>query len=249
MESIDTATGLSAPKSISTDRVRDIFSAIAKRYERFNACSSLGAYKGWLRLMSEVADIEPTDVVLDVAGGTGDVAFTMAEKFHPQRVICTDLVPEMLEVAKEHRRRGRGAGVDMDFAVADGQALPFEDGSFDAVTMAYGLRNMPCREQALSEVMRVLTPGGSFTCLDFSTPHNALWNAAYEVYLTHMVPLWGKIITGDDSGFRYLADSIEAFPDQAGVAALLTNAGFAHVAWFDCTGGIAAIHVATKPIS
>lgn len=249
MGSIDTATGHAAPADVSTERVRSIFSSIAKRYELFNACSSLGTYRGWLNKLCEAADIEPTDIVLDVAGGTGDVSFAVAEKFHPRTVVCTDLVPEMLEVARAHRSDGRGADVAMEFMVADGQALPFPDASFDAVTMAYGLRNMPERECALSEVLRVLKPGGSFTCLDFATPPNPLWRAGYEVYLKTMVPLWGKLITGDASGFTYLARSIEAYPDQEGVAEMMRKAGFIDVAWFDCSGGIAAIHVATKPVS
>ncbi len=248
MTSIDTATGQRAPSNLSTMRVRSIFSSIAQRYELFNACSSFGAYRSWIEKLCDVADIERTDVVLDVAGGTGDISFAIAEKFRPSKVVCTDLVEEMLAIAKAHRREGRGSGVDMDFMVADGQELPFEDGSFDAVTMAYGLRNMPQREQALAEVARVLKPGGSFTCLDFSTPPHPAWRAAYHVYLKGIIPLWGKVITGDASGFRYLARSIKAFPDQAGIKAMMEEAGFSDVAWFDCTGGIACVHVATKPL-
>lgn len=248
MASIDTATGEAAHPDISTVRVRSIFASIANRYELFNACSSFGAYKGWIQKVCEVADIEPTDVVLDIAGGTGDVSFAVAEKFHPHRVVCTDLVPEMLDVARKHVKEGRGENTPIEFQVADGQDLPFEADSFDAVTMAYGLRNMPERERALSEVLRVLKPGGSFTCLDFSTPSHPAWRAAYKLYLKNAIPLWGKVITGSSKGFRYLANSIEAYPDQAGVAALMEEAGFADVAWFDCTGGIACVHVATKPL-
>ncbi len=248
MASIDTATGEAAHPDISTVRVRSIFASIANRYELFNACSSFGAYKGWIQKVCEVADIEPTDVVLDIAGGTGDVSFAVAEKFHPHRVVCTDLVPEMLDVARKHVEEGRGENTPIEFQVADGQDLPFEADSFDAVTMAYGLRNMPERERALSEVLRVLKPGGSFTCLDFSTPSHSAWRAAYKLYLKNAIPLWGKVITGSSKGFRYLANSIEAYPDQTGVAALMEEAGFADVAWFDCTGGIACVHVATKPL-
>ncbi len=247
MGSIDTATGRAAPADLSTNRVRSIFSAIANRYELFNACSSFGTYRTWLAKLCEVADIQADDIVLDVAGGTGDVTFAVAEKFRPQRIVCTDLVPEMLHVAEQHYTDGRGADTSIEFMVADGQQLPFDASTFDAVTMAYGLRNMPEREQALSEVLRVLVPGGSFTCLDFSTPPNPLWRAGYEVYLKTMIPFWGKIICGDASGFRYLANSIQAYPDQEGIACLMRDAGFTDVAWFDCTGGIATIHVATKP--
>lgn len=247
MTSIDTQTGRVAPAELSTTRVHSIFSAIADKYERFNAVSSFGAYKGWLERMAATADIEHTDIVLDIAGGTGDVSFTIAERLSPQMVVCTDLVSEMLEVACSKRNAGRGGNVDMEFAEADGQALPFDDASFDAVTMAYGLRNMPKREQALSEVLRVLVPGGSFTCLDFSTPQNPMLRQLYEIYLHRMIPFWGRVICGDASGFRYLADSIQAFPDQHGIAQMLEEAGFSDVHWRDCTGGIACIHTARKP--
>lgn len=246
-DSIDTATGKQAAPELSTERVKDIFANIAKKYERFNAYSSLGTYKSWLKKMVSLADIEPADVVLDVAGGTGDVTFAVAQRKHPAKIVCSDLVPEMLEVACAHEKEGASAGVQVEFEVVDAQDMPFEDNAFDAVTMAYGLRNMPQREQALSEIFRVLKPGGSLTCLDFSTPNSKVWRAMYNIYLKNIVPLWGKIITGDASGFVYLADSIKAFPNQEGVASLMRKAGFEDVEWTDCTGGIACIHTARKP--
>lgn len=245
---IDTATGAEAPPELSTERVKDIFSSIAQRYERFNSVSSFGAYKKWLSKMAKAADIDSTDVVLDVAGGTGDVTFTMAREKRPASIVCTDLVPEMLEVAKRHIEEGASAGVPVEFQVADAQNLPFPDEEFDAVTVAYGIRNMPDRPRALSEMYRVLKPGGSFTCLDFSTPPNALWNSLYNFYLKHMLPFWGQIIAGQKEGFVYLGESIKAFPDQKGLAALMEDAGFAEVEWENCTGGIAAIHTAKRPL-
>jgi len=244
--SIDTATGQDAPSEVSTQRVYEIFSAIAKKYERFNAVSSFGAYKRWLRGMVNAAPITGSSDVLDVAGGTGDVAFTVARLKHPAHIQLTDLVPEMLEVAQEHMRQGAACSVPIDTQVVDAQDMPFANASFDVVTMAYGIRNMPKREQALAEIFRVLRPGGSLVCLEFSTPPNALWRGLYNFYLKHMIPFWGGVITGQRDGFVYLSKSIKAFPDQQTFAAMLRDAGFADVSWKNYSGGIAAVHVATK---
>ena len=245
--SIDTATGAEAPAELSTARVKAIFAAIAKKYDRFNAISSFGAYRGWLAGMMRQADIGPTDDVLDVAGGTGEVAFTVARTKHPAHIQLTDLVPEMLEVAKDLDARGLSDGVPIDFQVVDAQDMPFANDSYPVITMAYGIRNMPDREKALSEVYRVLKPGGQFVCLEFSTPPNALWRGLYKFYLMHILPLVGKVITGDRGGFDYLAKSIRAFPAQEEYAKMLEAAGFEQVAWKNYTGGIAAVHTARKP--
>lgn len=245
---IDTATGQEAPADISSERVKSIFSAIATKYERFNAISSFGTYKAWLHGMMRQAPIGPDDVVLDIAGGTGDVTFAVAKSKHPQAICCTDLVPEMLEVAKGHMADGASAGVPVTFEVVDAQDIPYEDESYDVVTMAYGIRNMPDRPQALKEMYRVLKPGGSLVCLEFSTPSNGLWRSLYHFYLRHLIPFWGGLITGDREGFVYLSQSIKAFPDQEGLAKLMREAGFEEVTWKNYTGGIAAVHVAKKAL-
>ncbi len=245
-QTIDTATGEAAPAELSTERVKHIFSTIAKKYERFNAVSSFGAYKRWLAGMMAQAPIGHDAEVLDIAGGTGDVTFAVAKAKRPARILCTDLVPEMLEVARAHRAEGAGGSVPIEFAVVDAQDIPYEDDSFDCITMAYGIRNMPDRARALSEMSRVLRPGGSLVCLEFSTPPNGLWRGLYRFYLKHLIPFWGGLITGDRDGFVYLARSIKAFPDQEGLAAMLREAGFTDVTWENYTGGIAAVHVARK---
>ena len=244
--SIDTATGKEAPAELSSERVKTIFSSIAKKYERFNAISSFGAYKLWLKGMMKQATIPAHAQVLDVAGGTGDVSFTVARSKHPAHILCTDLVPEMLEVAQAHYDQGASDGVPVDFQVVDAQDKPFEDESFDVLTMAYGIRNMPQREQALSEMFRVLRPGGQLVCLEFSTPPNALWRALYHFYLRFLIPFWGGLITGERDGFVYLSKSIKAFPDQEHLAQMMRDAGFSQVTWKNYTGGIAAVHVAVK---
>ncbi len=245
--SIDTATGKSAPAELSSARVTGIFAQIADRYEAVNALSSMGTSRLWLNKLVDAADIGPADAVLDVAGGTGDVTFAVARAKRPAVMVCSDLVPEMLEVAKRHASDGAAGGVPVHFQVVDAQDIPYDDDTFDAVTMAYGLRNMPEREKALREILRVLRPGGQLACLDFSTPPNPAWNALYGAYLRHVVPFWGKVVTGDASGFVYLAKSIRAFPDQQGVADMMRDAGFVDVEWQDCSGGIACIHTARKP--
>ena len=118
---------------------------------------------------------------------------------------------------------------------------------YDAITMAYGIRNMPDRPRALSEMFRVLKPGGHLVCLEFSTPPNAVWRALYNFYLKHLIPFWGGLITGDKAGFVYLSKSIKAFPNQEGLAKMMREAGFVDVTWKNYTGGIAAVHVAKKP--
>ena len=225
----------------------EIFSTIADKYERFNAVSSFGAYKHWLKGMMDQAPITEESDVLDVAGGTGDVAFTVAKTKHPAHIQLTDLVPEMLEVAKKHYADGAAHGVPVDFDVVDAQDIPYDDESYDVVTMAYGIRNMPDRPKALSEILRVLKPGGSLVCLEFSTPPNPLWRKLYNFYLHHFIPFWGDAITGDLEGFLYLSASIRAFPDQQTLAHMMEDAGFCDVSWKNYTGGIAAVHVAKKP--
>ncbi len=245
--SIDTATGKEAPADLSSARVKEIFSAIAKKYERFNAVSSFGAYKAWLAGMMRQAPIEADADVLDIAGGTGDVTFSVARAKRPAHIQCTDLVNEMLDVARMHYADGKAGGVPVDFEVVDAQDIPYADASYDAITMAYGIRNMPERDRALAEMFRVLKPGGSLVCLEFSTPPNRVWRALYGLYLKHLIPFWGGLITGDREGFVYLARSIKAFPDQQGLAAMMEKAGFEDVTWKNYTGGIAAVHVARKP--
>ena len=243
---IDTATGLSAPAELSTERVKGIFSQIARRYERFNAISSFGAYRRWLDGMMRQAPITADDDVLDIAGGTGDVSRWVARAFHPKHIQLTDLVPEMLDVARLHHAAGDFCGVPVDFDVVDAQNIPYADESYDVITMAYGIRNMPDRPRALAEMHRVLKPGGALVCLEFSTPPNPVWRLLYQFYLRHLIPFWGGLITGDKSGFVYLASSIRAFPDQRGLARLMEDAGFRNITWKNYTGGIAAVHVAYK---
>lgn len=243
---VDTATGQEASAAVSEDRVKEIFGAIAKKYDRFNAASSFGLYKRWLNETVKAAALTPSSNLLDLAGGTGDVSYTAAKLTPPAHIQLTDFVPEMLGVARDRARQGAACGVAVDFDVVDAQDIPYADDSYDSITMAYGIRNIPDREQALAETYRVLKPGGTFACLEFSTPPNPLWRGLYYIYLKTMIPFWGKVFTGDAKGFVYLANSIRAFPDQKTFADMLEKAGFVDVSWKNLAGGIVAVHTAHK---
>ena len=153
----------------------------------------------------------------------------------------------MLDVARAHYSEGASCGVPVDFDEVDAQNIPYDDASYDVITMAYGIRNMPDRPRALAEMFRVLKPGGALVCLEFSTPPNRAWRALYGFYLKHLIPFWGGLITGDREGFVYLGNSIRAFPNQENLAQMMREAGFCDVTWKNYTGGIAAVHVAEKP--
>jgi demethylmenaquinone methyltransferase/2-methoxy-6-polyprenyl-1,4-benzoquinol methylase len=183
--------------------------------------------------------------VLDLASGTGDVAFALANLGHPAEVVATDFVPEMLAVAEKKAAENPPAA-PVSFSVADAQELPFTDSSFDVVTVAFGVRNFPERERNFAEVLRVLKPGGRYIILEFSRPTFAPWRGVYHVYLRHAIPTIGGLLTGDRDGFVYHNDSIRQFPTQPELAAELRTAGFSAITWADMSGGIVALHTAVK---
>ena len=246
---VDTATGRLAESDISSQRVHSIFSRIAGRYDLFNQLSSMGIYRLWLKRVVRIAAARPNDRMLDLAAGTGDVSFAVATQSAtpPASIKVTDFCQEMLDVAQQRYEAGAAGGVPCSFQVVDAQDIPFEDGSADLITCAYGVRNFPDRHKALEEAFRVLAPGGRYVILEFSTPPFAPWRVLYHAYLRVMIPLIGGILTGDRSGFVYLNDSIRAFPDQRTLARALESVGFTQVTWKNCSGGIAAIHSAVKP--
>jgi demethylmenaquinone methyltransferase / 2-methoxy-6-polyprenyl-1,4-benzoquinol methylase len=234
-----------APGRPTAERVRGIFSQIADRYDVFNAMASMGIDRSWRRKLVSAARLTPESRVLDLASGTGDVAFALANIGHPAEVVATDFVPEMLAVAEKKAAENPPA-VPVSFSVADAQDLPFEDASFDVVTVAFGVRNFPERERNFAEVLRVLKPGGRYIILEFSRPPFAPWRGVYHVYLRHAIPTIGGVLTGDRDGFVYLNDSIRQFPTQPELAAELRTAGFSAITWADLSGGIVALHTAVK---
>ena len=235
-----------APGEATTERVRGIFAGIADRYDLFNALSSFGIDRSWRRAAVRAARLTSESRVLDLCSGTGDLAIALAKQGRPAEVVATDFVPEMLAVAQQKAPSGRVGSTAISFSLADAQALPFPDASFDVVTVAFGVRNLPDRAANFSEVHRVLRPGGRYVICEFSRPTLAPWRWLYHAYLKIVVPSVGAVLTHDRDSFAYLNDSIRRFPRQPALAAELRAAGFPAVSWMNLTGGVVALHIAVK---
>jgi demethylmenaquinone methyltransferase / 2-methoxy-6-polyprenyl-1,4-benzoquinol methylase len=233
------------PGQATTERVQGIFSNIAKRYDLLNLLMSFGLDRVWRRATVRMAQLEPTERALDLCAGTGDLSFALALQGRPAEVVGSDFVPAMLEVAERKLADYRG-DAELTFCLADAQSLPFPDDSFDVVTVAFGVRNLPDRAANFREVRRVLRDGGRYLILEFSTPPNPVWRALYRFYNRTVVPFLGAAVAGDRASYQYLNDSILRFPDQEHLAAELRAAGFSAVAWRNLTGGIVAVHRADK---
>jgi len=229
----------------STDRVQAIFSSIAPEYDRFNRLSSLGVDRLWRRKTVRIAALKRTSEVLDLAAGTGDLTMALAVQGAPARILSTDFCPEMLEVGKA-KAAGYEGTTRIDFAVVDAQDLPFEDESFNVVTVGFGVRNLPDRAANFREVLRVLKPGGRYVILEFSRPPFAPFRGLYHFYLRTIIPAIGGLLTGDRSSFDYLNASILGFPGQVALVGELHKSGFSEVTWHNLTFGIVAVHVAVK---
>ncbi|MBI5231311.1 MAG: bifunctional demethylmenaquinone methyltransferase/2-methoxy-6-polyprenyl-1,4-benzoquinol methylase UbiE [Coriobacteriales bacterium] len=243
----DSVTGerTDAPGRPTTERVRGIFSNIAGQYDSFNRISSLGIDRSWRKELVKAAALTSTSRVLDLCAGTGDVALAVAKQAAPAEVVITDFTPEMLEIAAEKAKSYEGP-TKLAIEQADAQDLPFDDESFDAATVAFGVRNLPDRAANFAEVRRVLKPGGRYIILEFSRPTFAPWRGFYHVYLRYVIPAIGGALTGDRPSFQYLNDSIRQFPTQPQLASELRDAGFTAITWKNLTGGVAALHTAVR---
>ena len=224
-------------------RVRGVFDSVASRYDVMNDVLSMGLHRAWKAYTVAVAAVEPGMQVLDIAGGTGDLARAFASKVGPLgRVVLTDINEAMLRVGRD---RLLDAGVVVPTAACDAEKLPFATASFDVVSVAFGLRNMTRKDAALAEMCRVLRPGGRLLVLEFSKPA-ALLQKPYDWYSFKLMPRLGKWIAGDADSYRYLAESIRMHPDQQALKALMKAAGFGHVDIHDLAAGIVALHVGIK---
>lgn len=227
--------------------VNDVFARVAPRYDLMNDLMSGGLHRLWKNdLVSWLAP--PKSAVpyalLDVAGGTGDIALRVLEASGPgaSAVIC-DISAEMIEIG---RTRGEGEGRRLSFVRGNAEGLPFAKASFDAYTIAFGMRNLTRLEAALAEAYRVLKPGGRFLCLEFSSVEVPLLDALYDAYSFNAIPVLGGLVAGDSASYRYLVESIRRFPDQKSFTQMIENAGFERVRYRNLTGGIAAIHSAWR---
>ncbi len=226
--------------------VDEIFHRVAARYDLMNDLMSAGMHRLWKDAM--VAWLNPPRSrpwrVLDMAGGTGDIALRIAAASGGMsRVTVADINPSMLEVG---RKRSEGRGVHLEFVEANAEELPFADASFDAYTIAFGIRNVPRIDRALAEAYRVLRRGGRFLCLEFSAVQVPMLDRFYDLWSFHAIPQLGGMVAGDRESYRYLVESIRKFPDQRRFAGLIRAAGFDRVDWRDYSGGIAACHSGWK---
>ena len=224
-------------------RVRGVFDSVAPKYDVMNDLMSLGLHRAWKAYTVLVANVKPGQKVLDIAGGTGDLAMAFAPKVGDYGlVVHTDINEAML---REGRNRLLDAGVSVPTLVCDAEHLPFPDAHFDVITVAFGLRNMTHKEDALREMNRVLKPGGKLLVLEFSKVAKPLAKI-YDWYSFKVLPRLGKLVANDDSSYQYLAESIRMHPGQEELKALMQKGGFGHVDYHNMSGGVVALHVGIK---
>ena len=230
-------------ENVKAQRVRGVFDSVAPKYDLMNDLMSMGLHRAWKAYTVMVADVREGHRVLDIAGGTGDLALAFARKVGESgRVVHTDINEAMLRTG---RNRLLDAGAALPTLVCDAEKLPFPEGSFDRVSVAFGLRNMTHQAQALAEMNRVLKPGGKLLVLEFSRVAQPLAEA-YDWYSFKVLPRLGALVAGDDGSYRYLAESIRMHPGQEELKALMKKAGFGHVDYHNLTGGVVALHVGIK---
>ena len=232
----------SVPADEYSDHVRGVFDSVAPRYDIMNDLMSGGLHRLWKRHTIDQAAVRPGHSVLDLAGGTGDLALKFARQVGPKgHVVLADINAAMLE---QGRQRLVDAGIAGNFTIAqvDAEKLPFDDASFDRITIAFGLRNVTDKESALRSMYRVLKPGGKALILEFSQPAKTL-RPAYDFYSFKVLPLIGKFVARDEDSYQYLAESIRMHPDQESLLGMMQEAGFERCRYENLAGGIVALHI------
>ena len=223
--------------------VRSVFDSVAPKYDVMNDLMSVGLHRVWKKYTIAVANPQWGDQVLDIAGGTGDLSLAFAAKVGPTgRVVHTDINEAML---REGRDRLLDKGVVLPTMVCDAEKLPFASGSFNIVTVAFGLRNMTHKDQALAEMLRVLKPGGKLLVLEFSKVAKPL-EKAYDWYSFNILPKLGQLVAGDAHSYKYLAESIRMHPGQEELRQLMKSVGFGHVDVHNLSAGVVALHLGIK---
>ncbi|MBL8645441.1 MAG: bifunctional demethylmenaquinone methyltransferase/2-methoxy-6-polyprenyl-1,4-benzoquinol methylase UbiE [Rhodospirillaceae bacterium] len=222
--------------------VRGVFDAVAPKYDLMNDLMSGGIHRLWKSAMIDMISPRPGQRIIDVAGGTGDIAFRMLERTGENvPVTVCDINAEMLAVGRD-RAIDRGILKGVAWTCGDAEALPFPDASFDVYTIAFGLRNVTHIDKALREARRVLKPGGRYVCLEFSRVVVPGFGKLYDAYSFQILPWLGQMVAGDREAYQYLAESIRKFPDQESLCALMRAEGFGQVTYRNLSGGIAALH-------
>ena len=224
-------------------RVRGVFDSVASKYDVMNDLMSMGLHRAWKAYTVAVANLREGQSVLDIAGGTGDLARAFAKQVGPRgTVVHTDINQAML---RQGRDRLLDEGLVLPTAICDGESLPFATATFDLVSVAFGLRNMTHKDKALAEMNRVLKPGGRLLVLEFSKVAQPL-SKVYDWYSFKMLPRIGAWVAGDADSYRYLAESIRMHPGQAELKAMMKTAGFGHVDVHNLSAGVVALHVGIK---
>ncbi len=238
----------SVPEDEKAGLVRGVFNSVAGRYDLMNDLMSLGVHRLWKSSLIDWLRPTPDMKLIDVGGGTGDIAFRFLEGGGGSVTVC-DINDEMLAVGQDRaidRGLVGGRGKDITWINGDAEKLSVQDASFDAYTTAFCIRNVTHIERALAEACRVLKPGGHFLCLEFSHVTVPPLSALYDAYSLNVLPVLGQMVAGDADSYRYLAESIRRFPDQDTFAAMITDAGLEQVRYRNLSGGIATIHSAWR---
>jgi len=233
------------PEEEKAGRVRGVFTSVAGRYDLMNDVMSAGIHRLWKDAMMDWLAPRPGQHLLDVAGGTGDIAFRFLARAPGSRATVLDLTQPMLDEGRRRAAAGRLAD-RLDWVAGDAMALPFADASFDVYTISFGIRNVTRPEAALAEAFRVLRPGGRLMVLEFSRVPNAGLRRLYDLYSFHVIPRMGAAIAGDRDSYQYLVESIRRFPDQEMFLAMIRDAGFANARYRNLTMGVAALHSGWK---
>lgn len=229
------------PVAEKARHVREVFDSVADRYDVMNDLMSFGIHRLWKRFAVNMADIRPGQRILDLAGGTGDLVRLMSPLAGPDgHVVLSDINAAMLANGRSELL-DHGISNNVSFAQVNAEQLPFPDRSFDRVTMAFGLRNVTDKQQALNEIARILRPGGQLLVLEFSQPARAL-QPLYDFYSFSVLPRLGQLVAKDAASYKYLAESIRKHPDQDTLQGMLEQAGFEHCDYHNLSGGIVAVH-------
>ena len=235
-------------------RVGAVFDSVAGKYDLMNDVMSAGIHRAWKNWYVWQTGVKPGEAVLDLAAGTGDITLRLAKRMRGKgagadiegRLVSSDINAAMLKIGEE-RLTNKGWLANLEFVIANAEALPFESNSFDLITMAFGLRNVTHQDKALAELARVLKPGGRVLVLEFSRPKNAVINRFYDWYSFTFLPKMGALIAKDADSYQYLAESIRMHPPQEELKAMFAAAGLADCEYQNLSNGIVAIHKGVKP--